>query len=182
MLPRSHVHLLAFGSSSCSHSDAAGENKSGHSNVGLDLRKVEAETEDFTCTLHFCHTLPQPLLTRLPGILHASSEEGRARIGAGDPAGAHREGLEAEGSSPGTPRGDSVVVVELGARTVYAGAVRNTRVLGGGVQKINEKPTVINQYESGKAIPHPQLISRLERALGVKLPRPPKKGKKKNKK
>ncbi|KAL3944592.1 MAG: hypothetical protein SGBAC_001358 [Bacillariaceae sp.] len=37
---------------------------------------------------------------------------------------------------------------------------------------INEKPQVVGQYESGKAIPNPQLISKLERKLGVKLPRP----------
>jgi putative transcription factor len=37
---------------------------------------------------------------------------------------------------------------------------------------INEKPQVIGQYESGKAIPNPQIISKLERKLGTKLPRP----------
>lgn len=37
---------------------------------------------------------------------------------------------------------------------------------------INEKPSVISDYESGKAIPNPQIISKLERKLGVKLPRP----------
>jgi len=37
---------------------------------------------------------------------------------------------------------------------------------------INEKPQVVAQYESGKAIPNPQVISKLERKLGVKLPRP----------
>lgn len=36
---------------------------------------------------------------------------------------------------------------------------------------INEKPQVVAQYESGKAIPNPQVISKLERKLGVKLPR-----------
>lgn len=41
---------------------------------------------------------------------------------------------------------------------------------------INEKPQVIAEYESGKAIPNGQIISKLERALGAKLPRgPPKK-------
>ena len=40
--------------------------------------------------------------------------------------------------------------------------------------KINEKPQVIQQYEGGKAVPNPQVISKIERALGVKLPRPPK--------
>ena len=36
-------------------------------------------------------------------------------------------------------------------------------------QAINEKPAVINQYESGKAIPNQQILSKLERILGVKL-------------
>ena len=40
--------------------------------------------------------------------------------------------------------------------------------------KINEKPQVIQQYEQGKAVPNPAIISKLERALGAKLPRPPK--------
>ncbi|KAL8510086.1 hypothetical protein ACS0TY_017056 [Phlomoides rotata] len=36
-------------------------------------------------------------------------------------------------------------------------------------QIINEKPQVIQEYESGKAIPNQQIITKLERALGVKL-------------
>ena len=39
---------------------------------------------------------------------------------------------------------------------------------------INEKPQIVGEYESGKALPNPTLISKLERALGVHLPRPPK--------
>lgn len=39
---------------------------------------------------------------------------------------------------------------------------------------INEKPQVVAEYESGKAIPNGQIISKLERALGCKLPRGPK--------
>ena len=42
---------------------------------------------------------------------------------------------------------------------------------------LNEKPQVIQQYENGQAVPNPQIISKIERALGVKLPRPPKKTK-----
>lgn len=34
---------------------------------------------------------------------------------------------------------------------------------------INEKQQVINEYEQGKAIPNQQVLSKLERALGVKL-------------
>lgn len=36
-------------------------------------------------------------------------------------------------------------------------------------QAINEKPQVVNEYESGKAIPSSQIISKMERALGAKL-------------
>ena len=35
--------------------------------------------------------------------------------------------------------------------------------------KINEKPTVINDYESGRAIPNQQILGKMEKALGVKL-------------
>jgi putative transcription factor len=35
--------------------------------------------------------------------------------------------------------------------------------------KINEKPTVINDYEAGRAQPNQQILGKLERALGVKL-------------
>lgn len=35
--------------------------------------------------------------------------------------------------------------------------------------KINEKPTVINDYEAGRAVPNQQILGKLERALGIKL-------------
>lgn len=41
---------------------------------------------------------------------------------------------------------------------------------------INEKPQVIGEYENGKAIPNGQIIVKIERKLGCKLPRPGKKG------
>lgn len=34
---------------------------------------------------------------------------------------------------------------------------------------INEKVSVLQDYESGKATPNPQILGKLERALGVKL-------------
>lgn len=43
-----------------------------------------------------------------------------------------------------------------------------------------EKQSVISEYESGKAIPNPAVISKLERALGVRLPRDKKKKKTSN--
>eukprot|EP00252_Welwitschia_mirabilis_P007057 TRINITY_DN180_c0_g1_i1.p1 TRINITY_DN180_c0_g1~~TRINITY_DN180_c0_g1_i1.p1 ORF type:complete len:143 (-),score=31.87 TRINITY_DN180_c0_g1_i1:461-889(-) len=36
-------------------------------------------------------------------------------------------------------------------------------------QQINEKPQIIQEYESGKAIPNQQILTKLERVLGVKL-------------
>jgi putative transcription factor len=36
-------------------------------------------------------------------------------------------------------------------------------------QKINEKASILQDYESGKAIPNPQILGKLERVLGVKL-------------
>lgn len=36
---------------------------------------------------------------------------------------------------------------------------------------INERPQIISEYESGKAIPNNQLIAKIERALGTRLPR-----------
>lgn len=36
-------------------------------------------------------------------------------------------------------------------------------------QQINEKPNIIQEYESGKAIPNQQILAKLERILGVKL-------------
>jgi|UniRef100_A0ACD5VF05 putative transcription factor len=36
-------------------------------------------------------------------------------------------------------------------------------------QIISEKPQIIQEYESGKAIPNQQIIAKLERALGTKL-------------
>jgi putative transcription factor len=37
---------------------------------------------------------------------------------------------------------------------------------------INEKPQIVAEYESGKAVPNPSIIGKLERGLGCKLPRP----------
>ena len=42
-------------------------------------------------------------------------------------------------------------------------------------QQLQMAPNVINEYESGKGIPNNQVIAKIERALGCKLPRVPKK-------
>jgi len=35
--------------------------------------------------------------------------------------------------------------------------------------KINEKPQVINDYEAGRAVPNQQILTKIERVLGMKL-------------
>ena len=40
--------------------------------------------------------------------------------------------------------------------------------------RVNEKQGVIADYESGRAIPNPGIISKIERVLGTHLPRPKK--------
>ncbi|KAI8893806.1 hypothetical protein BC833DRAFT_607137 [Globomyces pollinis-pini] len=35
--------------------------------------------------------------------------------------------------------------------------------------KINEKPQIVNEYESGKGTPNQQVLAKMERVLGVKL-------------
>lgn len=38
--------------------------------------------------------------------------------------------------------------------------------------KINENQKVINELESGKAVPNGQILAKLDKALGTRLPRP----------
>jgi len=38
-------------------------------------------------------------------------------------------------------------------------------------QKINVKPTVIQNYETGKVIPNGEIINKMNRVLGIKLPK-----------
>merc|ERR1712205_174532 len=58
-------------------------------------------------------------------------------------------------------------------------ALQKARTAKGMTQKalataLNERAQLINEYESGKAIPNTQLIVKMERVLGCKLPRPKK--------
>ncbi|GLJ17775.1 hypothetical protein SUGI_0310340 [Cryptomeria japonica] len=36
-------------------------------------------------------------------------------------------------------------------------------------KRINERPQVVQEYESGKAVPNQAILSKMERALGIKL-------------
>eukprot|EP00771_Trimastix_marina_P000560 gnl/Trimastix_PCT/1579.p2 GENE.gnl/Trimastix_PCT/1579~~gnl/Trimastix_PCT/1579.p2 ORF type:complete len:149 (-),score=29.68 gnl/Trimastix_PCT/1579:34-456(-) len=41
-------------------------------------------------------------------------------------------------------------------------------------RRINEKQSVVNDYESGRCIPNPQILSKMRRQLGVRLAAPKK--------
>ena len=73
-------------------------------------------------------------------------------------------------------------IVERAADTVHntlslqsEAIVSNGRLTDtvGGSQMINEQPKVVQEYESGKAIPNGQVLSKLSRALGVTLKKNP---------
>jgi putative transcription factor len=71
---------------------------------------------------------------------------------------------------------ESEVFVTKRVGTEFKTALQKARQAKGWTQTelaklINEKSTVINEYESGKAIPNGQVIQKLNRALGVVLPK-----------
>jgi hypothetical protein len=72
--------------------------------------------------------------------------------------------------------GDSILIFSImqamqTARKEYSSSEKDQKGLSQKelAQKINEKPSIIQAYESGTAIPNPQILGKLERALKVKL-------------
>ena len=95
-------------------------------------------------------------------------DEAKARSGGGGGSGAAR--LEADSES------FKHVTIELD----MARAIQRARLDKKMTQKdlaaaIMERADIVNAYEAGKAMPNPTIIQKIERALGVKLPRPAKK-------
>ena len=71
---------------------------------------------------------------------------------------------------------ESEVFVTKRVGTEFKSALQKARQAKGMTQAdlaklINEKSTVINEYEAGKAIPNGQVIQKLNRALGCVLPK-----------
>lgn len=54
-------------------------------------------------------------------------------------------------------------------RSLYRKYFLNSLRISSCFQHINEKPQVVSEYESGKAVPNQQILAKMERALGVKL-------------
>ena len=108
--------------------------------------------------------------------------------GGGGGGGAKQTQAVKRPGGPGTSSGISAAALEneteeLKHATVSKElklAISQARTAKGLTQKqlatqLNMQPPVINEYESGKAIPNNQVIAKIERALGAKLPRAPKK-------
>lgn len=95
------------------------------------------------------------------------------RYGAGGNASAHSGGIMSARKLEEATDVGTIAKVDMSLRK----AIMQARTAKKMTQKelataINEKPQVVAEYESGKAIPNPQIISKLERKLGTKLPRP----------
>ena len=98
------------------------------------------------------------------------------RYGAGGNASAHSATIM---STKKLEESDDVVKIQKVDKEL-AKAIMQARMAKKLTQKdlatlINEKPQVVADYESSKAIPNPQIITKLEKQLGCKLPRPGKK-------
>ena len=81
------------------------------------------------------------------------------------------------GAGAGSDQGNELIswLAGLGlGKAIQAGRTAKKLTQKQLATSLNEKPQVIQQYENGQAIPNPQIIGKIERALGVKLPRPPK--------
>lgn len=95
------------------------------------------------------------------------------RYGAGGNASAHSSTIMSTKKLEESTEAGKIAKVDLSLRK----AIQQARMAKKMSQKelataINEKPQVVGDYESGKAVPNPQIISKLERKLGCKLPRP----------
>lgn len=127
-------------------------------------------TIKYSWRIHFLYPLSFYLISSVPcfiGII--------PRIGAGTNASAHSStGISAHKLEEAEDLKHDKVDLSLSKSIMQARTAKKM------TQKelataINEKPQVIAEYESGKAIPNPQIITKIERALGCKLPRPAKK-------
>ena len=113
-------------------------------------------------------TARQVSLLKAAGVLTTEK-----RYGAGGNKSAHSAGaLSAKKLEEADDVGTLAKVDKSLARAIQQGRQAKKMTQKDLATAINEKPQVVGEYESGKAIPNPQIINKLERALGVKLPRP----------
>ena len=89
----------------------------------------------------------------------------------------HHQGNKAGGiQNAAKIEDESEVFITKRVGNSFKAALQKARQAKGWTQtelakQINEKSTVINEYESGKAIPNGQVIQKLNRVLGTVLPK-----------
>ena len=111
--PIRNVQAKIEGSITSERRFGTAENKSAHSAVGSNLKKLEDSTEDFK---------------------HAVIDKSLSK---------------------------AITATRLAKKMTQADLAR----------LINERPQIIQEYESGKAIPNGAILSKLDKALGTHLPR-----------
>ena len=95
------------------------------------------------------------------------------RYGAGGNKSAHSQGaLSAKKLEEATDVGTIAKVDKSLSKAIMQARTAKKMTQKDLATAINEKPQVVAEYESGKAIPNGQIIAKLERKLGTKLPRP----------
>ena len=112
---------------------------------------------------HHQQTPPPPP----PPSQYAAGSNSSAHSGAGVNARKLEESEETKHASSGAALGKAIMQARMAKKWTQKQLAT----------AINEKPQVVGQYEQGKAIPNPQIISKLERQLNCRLPRPGKKPK-----
>ena len=142
----------------------------------MSFREAERELVGSDSSCHICHSFICLLFSFLFILFSlVISHHSFFRYGAGGNASAHSGGVMSARKLEETD-----VLKHAKVDKSLSKAIMQARTAKKMTQKelataINEKPQVVGEYESGKAIPNPQIISKLERKLGCKLPRPGKK-------
>ena len=142
--------------------------------AGLNAARLENEDEELSRELLPARP-PEPLPEPAPS---QSALAPQARRGTGVGHGC----LGAGGACPVRARHRLLLPCHADAKvpTDLKVAIQKARAAKGLTQKqlaqqLNMQPQVINEYESGKGVPNNAINAKIEKALGAKLPRVPKK-------
>ena len=139
----------------------AGTNKAASSSTSLNTRKLDEETENLSRELHWKLNPNLDMIIMLCSFIYMLSSDDRVP-------------LELKKNIMQARMDKKLTQAQLGqvnykwTLSIMKFSCSLTFIFFW-KQLINEKPQVIQEYESGKAIPNQQIIIKLERALGAKL-------------
>jgi DNA-binding XRE family transcriptional regulator len=150
------------------HTVSAGENKSAHFSTGANLKKLEEETENFhgRCLLFIVYISACIIYIYIETYFFNVASFHLSTCALIHPH-SHNSPFKKNNTVARVDRSFSVALQQARLGKGLSQKELATRIC--------EKPQVINEYESGKAIPNPNIINKLDRALGVHLPRGKKK-------